>query len=61
MQGIKRDCKALPLTVRQMVVQQVQLEAIKRREAVSAFAHCAARTCVPLAHVCLYRSSVSQH
>ena len=35
LQGIKRECKALPLTVRQMIVQQVQLEAIKRREAVS--------------------------
>ena len=34
LQGIKRECKALPLTVRQMLVQQVQLEAIKRREAV---------------------------
>ena len=31
-QGIKRDCKALPLTVRQMIVQQVQLQAIKWRE-----------------------------
>ncbi|CAK0735135.1 hypothetical protein CVIRNUC_000533 [Coccomyxa viridis] len=30
--GIKRDCRALPLTVRQMIVQQVQLQAIKRRE-----------------------------
>ena len=28
-QGIKRECKALPLTVRQMIVQQVQLQAIK--------------------------------
>ena len=35
-QGIKRDCKALPLTVRQMIVQQTQLQAIKRREEVSA-------------------------
>ena len=34
-QGIKRDCKALPLTVRQMIVQQVQLQAIKRREEAS--------------------------
>lgn len=37
LQGIKRECKALPLIVRQMIVQQVQLEAIKRREAVSPF------------------------
>ena len=35
-QGIKRECKALPLTVRQMIVQQVQLQAIKRREEASA-------------------------
>lgn len=38
-QGIRRECKALPLTVRQMVVQQVQLEAIKRREAVRSPGH----------------------
>ena len=38
-QGIRRECKALPLTVRQMVVQQVQLEAIKRREAVRSSSH----------------------
>ena len=39
LQGIKRECKSLPLSVRQMVVQQVQLEAIKRREAVGPALH----------------------
>ncbi len=36
MQGVPHGGKVMPLTIRQMVVQQVQLEAIRRREAVCA-------------------------
>ncbi|BDA40633.1 Chromosome transmission fidelity protein 18 homolog [Coccomyxa sp. Obi] len=35
-QGVPHGGKVMPLTIRQMVVQQVQLEAIRRREAVLA-------------------------
>lgn len=34
-QGVPGSGRVMPLTIRQMVVQQVQLEAIRRREAVS--------------------------
>ncbi len=34
-QGVPTSGRVMPLTIRQMVVQQVQLEAIRRREAVS--------------------------
>ena len=33
-QGVPHGSKVMPLTIRQMVVQQVQLESIRRREAV---------------------------
>ncbi|CAL8467057.1 g6593 [Coccomyxa elongata] len=38
-QGVPHGGKVMPLTIRQMVVQQVQLEAIRRREAVLAHGH----------------------
>ena len=52
LQGVKRECKSLPLSVRQMVVQQVQLEAIKRREAVGPASpmSCLLAACMAAAH-----------